>query len=82
MAELTVTFTDYKPPWAPEHVACRYTPLVRDAQDHTLVEEPQHIEMRCSRCGELRKQDCTTGVARLHIQAFCKAHMICEEVPR
>jgi len=75
--EVTVVFTEYKPPWAPDYVTCRYTPLVRDPQMPDLIDEAQHIEMRCTRCGDERKQDCTTGVARNHIQAYCKAHMVC-----
>ena len=77
MAKVTVVFTEYKPPWAPDYVTCRYTPLVRDQEDHTIIDEPQHVECHCARCGADWRQDCITGVARNHIQAFCKSHLTC-----
>ena len=76
--ERTLVTEAWVPSWAPPHVTATYTPIVRD-HETGLVDEPQHVVCNCSNCGGEWKQDCPTGAARSHIQAFAKVHSTCKK---
>jgi len=73
---VTVVPTKWVPRWAKPNVEAEYTPLVTDPLTG-MVDEPQHVTCRCTKCGALWKQDCASGAARTHIQHFAQEHNKC-----
>ena len=73
--EVTLVAEEWTPPWAGPHISARYTALVR-GEDNEVV-EPQHITCSCAHCGGQFKRDCESGIARNHIQTFCRIHNQC-----
>lgn len=75
--EVIVVREPWVPVWAKPHLSASYTPLILDPQTG-LVEETQHVICDCAHCGAHYQTECSTGVARNHIQKFCRTHLGCE----
>ena len=66
----------WTPRWAQAHIIATYTPLLRDPETNE-VDEPQRVYCRCGNCGGVLQRTCDRGLARDHIQTFCRVHNNC-----
>lgn len=61
---------EYRPLSAP-HVVGRYLERRRDGD---FGWEPQRVEMRCERCGDVTERMCMTGAPRQLVALFAMQH--------